>query len=295
MAQAAEPTRFPSRLTGMAPLPRPVAVLSLLVLTACAPATDDALGTSPYPPDALVVQVVRSGGFLPIEHAFGSLPSVSVYGDGRVVRPGAQAAIHPGPALPSVQSGRLEPEQVQQLVEDGRAAVRDGEDYGEPPVADAPTTVVTVQGGDDRATAVARALDALPGGPEPGVTAQQQSARERLSAYVRQVEQAADEAVSEPYRATRLAVLALPFASLPGSESPAPEPVPWPGPPLEAQPGGAPGCVVVGEQVRAAAAEATSETAWADGGRLWRLAFRPLLPHERTCEDALAAAAPPGP
>jgi hypothetical protein len=174
-----------------------LAVLALLppaALAACGqgPADDDALARHPTAaPDALVLQVVRAGGFLPVGTAFRSVPSVSVYADGRVVTEGPQIEIWPPPALPSVQVGRLDADEVRRLVDGGRELVDAQEDYGQPPVADAPTTAVVVEDGGSRAVAAAVALDELAGELAPpdggGLTAEQRAARERLSAYVREV------------------------------------------------------------------------------------------------------------
>jgi hypothetical protein len=277
---------------------RALALLPLLAAAACGQgvsADGDALDAVSAAPDALVLQVVQAGGFLPLGAAFRSVPSVSVYEDGRVVTQGAQIAVFPPPALPSLQVGRLDPAQVRRLVEAGREVVDAREDYGQPPVADAPTTAVVVQDGDRRAVAAAIALEELSGGPPDGggLTDAQRAARERLSAYVRQVQDAASSAPAEPYDAERLAVLAEPYGEAPrGLADVSAVDVAWPGPALAAGE-----CVVVTgvqvDEVRAAAGPASVETRWTAGGQALRLAFRPLLPHEQTCEDAQEAVVPP--
>lgn len=280
-----------------------IALLPLLAATACGQgvprqgaADDDTLGAGTAAPDALVLQVVRAGGFLPSGEAFRSVPSVSVYGDGRVVTQGAQIEIWPPPALPSLQVGELPPHEVRRLVDAGREVVDADEDYGQPPVADAPTTAVVVQDGDRRAVAAAVALEEPSGEPAPpdggGLTAEQRAARERLSAYVRQVQDAASAVPAETYEDQGLAVLAEAYGDGALAEDLPPSEVVWPGPAL------APGSctVVVGEQatqVRAAAASASVATRWTVEGRVLRLALRPLLPHERTCEDVQETVVPP--
>ena len=279
---------------------RVLALLPLLAAAACgqggqgASADDDALGAAPAAPDALVLQVVRAGGFLPLGAAFGSVPSVSVYGDGRVVSEGAQIEVWPAPALPSVQAARLDDAELRRLVDAGGAVVEAQEDYGQPPVADAPTTAVVVQDGDRRGVAAAVALEELSGEPHGagGLTAEQRAARERLRAYVRQVQDAAAAAPAQAYEPAGLAVLAEPYGE-PGADVPSSE-LAWPGPPLTAG-----SCVVVpaaeAAQVQQAAAAASVETRWTAGGQVLRLAFRPLLPHERTCEDVQEQVVPPSP
>jgi hypothetical protein len=288
---------------------RVLALLPLLAAAACGQGTsvdDDALGAVPVAPDALVLQVVRAGGLLPAGAAFRSVPSVSVYGDGRVVTEGPQIEIWPPPALPSVQLGRLDTAEVRRLVEAGRELVDAQEDYGQPPVADAPTTAVVVHDGDRRGVAAAVALEELTGDAGPaddaGLTAEQRAARERLRDYVREVQDAAASAPARAYDGGGLAVLAeayggapegqgLPADGMPAEELP-PSEAAWPGPALT--PGS---CVVVtGAQaaaVREAAASASVETRWTADGQVLRLAFRPLLPHERTCEDVQQSVVPP--
>ena len=280
---------------------RVLALLPVLAAAACGPggaAGDDALGAVSATPDALVLQVVRAGGFLPAGAAFRSVPSVSVYEDGRVVTEGPQIEIWPPPALPSLQVGRLAADDLRRLLDAGRRIVEADEDYGRPPVADAPATAVVVQDGDSRGVAAAVALDELPGDlappDSPGLTAEQRAARERLRAYVGQVRDAASAVPAHAYDADRLAVLAEAYGDAEAATELPPSELVWPGPPLAAGT-----CVVVtGEQVdavRAAAAPASVETRWTADGQLLRLAFRPLLPHERTCEDAQEAVVPPFP
>lgn len=281
---------------------RVLALLPLLAVAACGQgasgqgAGDDALEAASAAPDALVLQVVRAGGFLPPGAAFRSVPSVSVYGDGRIVSEGAQIAVWPAPALPSVQVGRLDPGEVERLLDAGRQVVEADEDYGQPPVADAPTTAVVVQDGGARSVAAAVALEELSGELAPpgggGLTGEQRAARERLSAYVRQVQDAASTAGAQPYEAAGLAVLADAYGE-PAPDVP-PSELAWPGAAL------APGtCVVVtgaeASRVREAASAASVETRWTSGGQVLRLALRPLLPHERTCDDVQEQVVPPSP
>jgi len=268
---------------------RVLALLPLIAAAACGQGrAADVDATVSVAPDALVLQVVRAGGFLPAGAAFRTVPSVSVYGDGRVVTPGPQIEIWPAPALPSVQLGRLDAEQVRRLVDAGGEIVDAQEDYGRPPVADAPTTAVVVHDGDRRGVAAAVALEELSGELAPpdggGLTQEQRAARERLGVYVRQVQDAAASAPAEAYEGEGLAVLAERYGDAAAVEEGPPSTIAWPGPAL------APGtCTVVtgGEaaEVRRAAASASVETRWTAGGQVLRLALRPLLPHERTCDQ----------
>jgi hypothetical protein len=243
-----------------------------------------------------VLQVRHSGGFVPVGFDFRSVPAVSAYGDGRVVLPGAETAVFPGPALPSVQVGQLDPEQVRRLVEDGREAVDPGGDPGQRPIADAPTTVVAVGHGEGREIAAVPALAEAGALPTQGLTPEQQEARERLSAYLEQVQEVVRPVETQPHEAKALAVLAMPYGDVSGTGL---DERPWPGPPLaEGEPSGTGRCLVVTERLDAvleAAAQASQETVWTSGDERWRLALRPLLPSEGTCDDVMTgprAAAP---
>lgn len=292
---------------------RLLALLPLLAAVACgsgSAADDDQLGSATAPSQEPVLQIRHSGGFMPVGWDFRTVPAVSVYDDGRVIAPGPQIDVFPGPALPSVQVGRLRPEQVQRLVQDGLAALEGGTDYGQPPIADAPTTVVAVGSGADREVVSAAALAETSqpaagegGGLEApsttGLTPEQQQARERLSTYVAQVQEVVGSVPSQPFAPEALAVLALPYGEVGMSEGDVPAESTWPGPALADGEQLASGrCVVVRQElaaVREAAAQASQETPWVDDGQRWRLSFRPLLPDERTCQDVLGGPTPTGP
>ena len=119
------------------------------------------------------------------------------------------------------------------------------------------------------------------------------AARERLGAFVREVQDAASQAPAEPFDGGSLAVLAEPYGDPPPAEVTVTE-LDWPGPALTAG-----GCTVVTgdalDPVLEAAGVASVETRWTADGEVLRLAFRPLLPHERTCEDAQESVVPPSP
>ena len=279
---------------------RLLVMLPLLAVVACGAETaadDDQLGSAPHAPDTLVLQVRQVGGFGLVGSDFRSVPSVSVYADGRVVLPGPQIAVFPGPVLPSVQVGQLDAEQVQRLVDAGHDVVEADESYGQPPVADVPTTVVVVGAGEQREVASAVALSPEGPGADFGLTREQREAREQLSAYVQQVQEAAGSVETQPYEPDALAVLALPYTDAAGDGG-VPEERAWPGPPLaEGTAVGAGRCVVADEveAVQEVAAQATQATPWTSGGQRWSLVLRPLLPSESTCEDVLAPPAPARP
>lgn len=200
-----------------------------------------------------------SGLVLEVEHVPGG-PAVALYADGRVFTPAAQIAIYPGPALPAFNLGQVAPERVQGTLE--RVLASGVLDADSTPAPDAPTTVVTaVVDGELR---VARL------GPERAA---------ELDPLLADLPVSSGDRLYEP---TALAV----FAGAPeeAAEGIEPETRDWP---LGDLP---PGCSVVrGADLRSvldAAAQANQLTRWRiAGGLLVGVTFRPLLPHETSCED----------
>lgn len=101
-----------------------VAATASLVLAACSAAGPGGSGAPsggaiahPTGADDLVFGLSYEGGLLPVEAAFGQLPTLTVAGDGRVIAPGAQIELYPGPALPAVQARRMSEAGIQLLLE----------------------------------------------------------------------------------------------------------------------------------------------------------------------------------
>jgi hypothetical protein len=113
----------------------------------------------------LLLRVTSEGGFIGPSANLASVPTVSVYADGRILTPGPVDAIYPGPLLPPVVIKDVGPAGAQAIVAAIRAAGLDkagaGGGVGNP---DAPTTVFTVT--VDSATITSRFhLGGGPGGP----------------------------------------------------------------------------------------------------------------------------------
>ena len=68
-------------------------------------------------PTALLLRIDLSGGFVPVETIFTSLPQMSVYGDGTVITQGPQIAIYPGPAVPNLLVRTLDEEGIETLLQ----------------------------------------------------------------------------------------------------------------------------------------------------------------------------------
>lgn len=276
----------------------------LLLVTACGPqgeaANADGSGQpeGPHPADAVVFQMTSIGGFGMPSALASRIPSISVYGDGRVISEGPTILIHPGPALPNLQVHPIAPEAVSTLLESARAAGVDGAvDFGTPALADAPTTRFTVRGANGTEQIDVPAL-AEAGGDAPGLTADQQAARTRLRAFVASLTgdsgplTPAKGDSAKPYVPTAVAGVAEPFTNPENLGQPE---VAWPGPALPGEPlgsGNGPGCVTVtGDALQtllAAAAEATAASPWTSNGKSWVVQLRPLLPDETSCGDLVA-------
>ena len=241
-------------------------------------------------PAGLVLQVHTGGGFVPVEYAFGSLPELSLYRDGRVIAIGPTTLEFPGRALPNVLVGRVDADEVATAVGWAKeAGVTENPDFGQPPVADAPSTSVVLVDGGRTYRVDAYALGEFP--DSPGVTPAQRESRRRLQGLRDRLADLA-AAADQPYRATAVSVLVRPYPE-PGPGEPPAEPAPgeadWPLADLAA--GGAEqfGGRCLGftgaeaERVLAAAEPARSNTRWRSGGAVWAVAFRPGLPDVAPC------------
>jgi hypothetical protein len=281
------------------------AAVPLFLLAACAqPGTVDAgapgsgspRSASAYPQsgDELVARVESYGGFVPPDRTVGSLPALSVYADGRVITEGPTPAIYPGPALPNLQVLMLSPDQVKQVIAEAAAAgVKPGTDFGQPNVADAPTTRVTVTTDQGVQSVSVVALNEAQAN-DPMLTDAQESARTKLAAYVKKLHDlATGEAAtaSTPYEPKSVAVLARPWTK-PAGNDPAQAEVAWPGPALPGDylnPAIKIGCVIVTgddlDGVMTAAKKANQLTPWTAGGEKYFVNFRPLLPDEKGCAE----------
>lgn len=280
-------------------------VVSLLVLTtACAQASSPGSGgpgpvvPTSFTDEDVVLRVEYVGGFMLPEGLVTRLPTVTVYGDGRVITEGPVVAIYPGPALPNVQVQRISRDDVARLAQRAvEAGVGHTTDFGQPLVADAPSTRITVLtvNGHKHATANALGMGDEAG---PGLTDDQRAARAKLRELIAALTDLpatlGADAVgpAEPYRPAAIAAIASPWTEPDDDALPAPPELAWIGPPL-------PGeetanvhgvhCVTVtgsdAAELLGRAMEATTLTPWVSGGERWRVAFRPLLPDESGCAD----------
>ncbi|MEU0559844.1 hypothetical protein [Dactylosporangium sp. NPDC006015] len=258
------------------------------------PAGDTSAGS--YGADDLVLRVDVSGGMVPVAMTVTEVPTLSVYGDGRVVTNGPVIEIYPGPALPNVQLQRISTADVAKLVDRAvDAGVGKQADFGMPNVADAPTTHIMVR------TAAGEQVSDVPalGIGEDELSGSQRAARDRLKRLVEALTDLPSTlgkgAVSESaaYPAAGVAAVAVQWTEAGGDEGLQPQaPVAWPGPALPGEPvADRPGvhCVSATDgqsaQILAAAGKANSRTPWSSAGSNWQVTFRPLLPGESSCAD----------
>jgi hypothetical protein len=258
-----------------------------LSLAACGGSSRSGRG-HPSPPTGAsdaVVRVVTSDGFTAESRRPARLPQLSVFGDGRVVTVGPTTLETPGAALPNLQELRVTGDALRRILQEARVAgVLDdpAPDYGDPGVTDQATTTVTVRadGATHRVSVYALGFT----GRVSGVTPEQSQNRRRLQRFIeragdpgalggdvvpgstRRYEPTAIAALVHPSDTTAGATHAWPLGDLTGTE-----------------------CTVYeGAELATVldvARTAREGDAWESAGATYSVAFRPLLPDERTCAD----------
>ncbi|AGL18422.1 hypothetical protein [Actinoplanes sp. N902-109] len=276
------------------------AAATVFLISACAQPAEDAAGagtTSPgtpssappvaTTPDALLVRVQQTGGFVSADQRAGRLPATSVYADGRVIFEGPVTAIYPGPALPNVQVVAISPEQAQQFADQAvKAGVSKGTDFGRPGVADAPATRITAGGQTVTVEALGEART-----DDPRLTDAQKQARTELKAFLDTLDKVKSGA-PVAYEPTAVAAVVGVYHDPGDTTVEKPRTVAWPGPALPgavlAKNTGLTCVTATGDQASAvldAAARANAATPWSSGGKVWSVRLRPLLPDETSCAD----------
>ena len=251
--------------------------------------TDGGSGTSSLggADDGLAIEIGYSGGLVPMEVAFTTMPSITIYDDGRTVTLGPVPEIYPGPAVPPLVSGELTADQLVELEAAAREAgldePRDQQDFGSPSIADAPNTDITVvlDGEPIRTSVYALGLDTP---SDPGIDEEQAAQRKAVSEFVDVASKLAVEGeTGEPFVVDRYRLQAAPYGAGGGDDGVEPNELAWPAS-VELVQGQ---CIAVTGDDAAALAEvlpdATALTRWMQDGKAWRLAIRPVLPHEPDC------------
>jgi hypothetical protein len=233
----------------------------------------------------LVVQVTVGGGFVPVDAALSTVPTVTVLADGTVLTPGIVTMIYPGPAVSPIQEAHVDPADVDALVAKARElGLLDGPlDFGQPAISDAPTTSVTIVADGVRHTHDAYALSMGDGAGSAGVDATAAANRTALAELVAAAQAlGVGDAEWEP---DAYAVTVIGPAT-PDPSQPARPAVDWPLATAPATTGDYACTVVDGADAAtlgAALASADQATPWVIGGVEYDLAFRPLVPGDPGC------------
>ena len=252
----------------------------------------------------VVVRIELTGGFVPYESIFTSMPVLTLLGDGRVIVQGPQIEVYPGPALPNVQVRALTEDGIQTVLHrvfqtglfDRDRSFTAASQF----VADANSTVFTVHADGREVTVDVYALGALGDQASfpPGIPAEEIDAHDllgsvgadlmNLDAWI----QAADWADPSwaAYRPESLRLLVRNVDGVPPDDPSVPsEPMPWPGSTSPDAFGDSSSAqdfrcgVVSGTEADAwyaALEQATTMTRWTDGAHLYVVTPRPLLPDE---------------
>ena len=301
---------MPTYMDGGTPVQLRTAAVALLAITlvACADAAPGSGGTASIPSvgaiahptgsDQIILRVANEGGFVPIDYTLSSMPTLSLYGDGTLITPGAQDEIYPGPALPATQQQHLTEDGIQAVLQAaldaGLGSDRNMTDMGSVGIADASTTVLTLDAEGGHHTVHAYALGEL-GERPPEMSQEEFRARADLQSFVAKLgrleswlpDGAIDAAT--PYVSTSARLFVSDYTGDPALHQ---EPLTWPlSQPLSGGAGTGPGgygCLAVAgtdwsDSLLPAAQSANQLTPWVSEGGRWAILFRPLLPEEHGC------------
>lgn len=250
------------------------------------------------PPDALLLRIADEGGFVgPSQHLV-SLPTISVYADGRYLVQGAVAAIYPGPLVPALLEGHVSAAGLARIMEAARAAGLDsGASYPARGVADVPDTVFTLA--FDGGTVISR-FGALgmsdPSQTPPAELAARTAAADFMSKVGDLPTLLGADAVGPTAAYVPVAIRILVMEGAPAVSDPAVsrQPIAWPlatplsefgTPPASGDPAQRCG-VVSGADAKVLwpiLSRATSITGFTSGTSVYTLQVRPLLPDESGC------------
>lgn len=267
------------------------------------PAPTSGAGVIVHPTGAneLVLREDTDGGFVAPGWILSHVPQISIYGDGRVITEGAQIAIYPGPALPSLVVSRVSEAGLQKILASAAEAGLLGEDasYPYPGIMDAGTTTFVVNAGGVTHTVSAYALGL---GEDPSVLPPTEAAaRADLAAFSAKLgdlrEWLGSDVVSveTPYVFDAIRIYAQEAKPVAQDSGLTPTVVDWPlatplasfGTPFRPTMEPPMRCgVVTGDDLatlRPALEGANQLTYWQSGGLTYALTLRPLLPDESGC------------
>ncbi|HZP89633.1 MAG TPA: hypothetical protein VFC04_01405 [Actinomycetota bacterium] len=243
---------------------------------------------------SLVLRVETGGGFIAPQSTLGQVPEFSLFGDGRIITPGAQPAIYPGPALPNLLVQQVNEDGIQAILEGAREAGLLGPDarYDAPCISDQATTTFTVvaDGRTHVVSAYALGNDSC-NGQDAGARARLATFRARLGDLASWLPRGSIGQQSA-YEPTEMRIYVQPLVPSAG-QTLEQQPIDWPlaqplatfGTPDPTLPELRCG-VVRGDDLTALlpdARRANQLTPWRSGGSEYSLVFRPLLPDEHGC------------
>jgi hypothetical protein len=261
-------------------------LITVVLLAACSAAPQPAPVVYPLGEREIVLRVTASRGHVQPGAELG-IGMITVYGDGLVIEPGKSS----DSAIPAIQQRRLTASGMRRLVEAAEAAhLHEALDLGDPLAADAGVLVVTLSA-QGRQTVTKMIAPEVRGGSLSG---RQEAARQRVQDFVQSLERLDDwlegevSRSGEAYAYKVMAVLASPRDDTVADRM-------WP---FVADLGdgvriGSAACTLVaGPQLatlQLQAAGGNPMDRWANGGKVYRLVFRPLLPHEQGCASLTSA------
>lgn len=237
----------------------------------------------------VAVSITSEGGLVPLEFALAQLPSLVIYADGTVVRPGPVPEIYPGPLVPALELGRIAPQTLDWLVTaaDESGLFDESIDFGFPGVTDLDSTSITVRiGGEHRSVGAYALYEEF--SDDPALTTDQREARDALMALLSSALSAVETASgwTEP-ALDRVVVWALPYFER--TDIDAGPPVDWPlnAALIELDLDTQRACVELtgrrATRVLDAAATATQLTPWQVGTERYAVVLRPALTARDAC------------
>lgn len=194
----------------------PVPIVLLLIACTATPGASPTPGptanptptlTPSSPPNAnvAVIRIEQTGGMMPPWETMRWYPTVALYGDGRLITPGPELGLYPGPALPNVTMVRFSRDGVEQALAWAAEAGLQGPDRQlGPMILDAGELVFSVVGpnGTHRTSVTALSAD----DPQIGALRQFQDVISNLAAWL------PEDVTSQPgpYPWDRLRVVSFP-------------------------------------------------------------------------------------
>jgi hypothetical protein len=152
----------------------------------------------PASSDQLVIRVAQTGGFAPAALLFERTPSLSIYSDGRVISEGPQIMLYPGPLLLNLQVAQISATALADLLAKARSVgLWQTIFYDSPGIADATTTVLTINTADQHFEVSAYAL-------AEGREGASGSGRANLAEFITLLESQTAGLSSQGYRAHEL-------------------------------------------------------------------------------------------